>query len=106
MKTALIVSLFKQSKYWDKIFTSIQRQSELPDCIYVLIDRPEYDIGSINFITSIIGNNPLYKIIPISSSNNEIDFMAGYVRNIGLQHALEDKCECFIFTDGDCLLLM
>lgn len=127
MKIALIIPLYKQSKHWARLLSGIQKQSVKPDCIYLIVDRPFDDLGPLN------GNgeplnpkwNPLAELTKLNSyvtftdiktividsvphniqrkSRNSNVFLAGHARNIGIQHAINDKCDVFVFLDGDCI---
>jgi hypothetical protein len=111
MKIALIIPLYKQSQYWNKILESISKQTILPDNIYVVIDRPQDDNNCFEYIKHC---NDKYSLnIHILSINNipkniqrknDVIFLAGMARNIGLERAIYDGCDQFIFTDGDCIL--
>jgi len=109
MKTCLIIPIHKQSNNCRKIFDGILGQSIRPDFIYLIIDRATHDeFNQINDLTSMYDLN--FKIIRIDIIPDFIPrksdlpvFMAGYIRNIGIEHALKDDCEIFIFIDGDCV---
>ena len=117
MKTALIIPLYKQGKNWNSILKGIESQTKIPDRVYVLLDRPEQDeipdlesyLRNISSNSKISDNiyvarvleNPIY----IGNPGNPEDplFLTGHIRNVGIELAMEDGCEIFIFIDGDCI---
>lgn len=110
MGTALIVPLYKQSKYWQNLITGISRQSVMPDMVYVVIDRPVSDPGCVDSITKINSDYPAINIqILVCNPPNTTprtdrpEFFAGLARNIGLNQAIHDGYDTFIFIDGDCV---
>lgn len=111
MKVALIIPLHDQAIYWEKILRGIKSQTRLPDAIYIVVDRPHLDripdcvthICNLNSSISIDVKMLRIDTPPIIQRNADKLFLAGYARNIGLQEAIKDGCDCFVFIDGDCI---
>ena len=112
MKVALIIPLHDQAIYWEKILKGIKSQTRLPDMIYVVIDRPNLDRipNCVAYITNLNASIPVnINVLTIDKQPQNIQrtsdkiFLAGYARNIGLQEAIKDECDCFVFIDGDCI---
>lgn len=117
MKTALIIPLYKQGKNWASILKGIESQTKIPDRVYVLLDRPELDeikdledyLSVINVQSPIVNNIYVSRVLDrpsyIGNPGNPEDplFLTGHIRNIGVELAMEDGCEIFIFIDGDCI---
>ena len=126
MKTAIIVPLHNQSKYWNKILLGLQRQSVKPDFVFVVVDRPKLDKGPLkgsgepeteewDALEYITNENSKYpdlnvKIEVIYSEPKHLTrnpegkiFLAGMTRNVGLEAAIREGCTEFIFIDGDCI---
>lgn len=126
MKTSVIIPLHNQSKYWPKIIMGLNTQSVRPDVIYVIVDRPKFDKGplrgsgepenedwdcikeikrennkypELNIIIRVISDIP----DSISRKSKENIFLAGMARNVGIEAAIHDGCDIFIFIDGDCI---
>jgi hypothetical protein len=113
MSTALIIPIHNQSSYWSRMISAIEAQSVIPDAVYVLLDRPRK--SEYRYITGICNRDNLkanYKVVECHQtpsymgrpqSSPDDNFLAGYVRNIGVDLALKDGHETFIFIDGDCI---
>lgn len=114
MKTALIIPIFNQKKYWLRMLNAIEAQSILPDIVYVMLDRQS--TNDYNAILSMCNTSNLrcvYKVFniheipeyigrPTSLPDQQL-FLTGDRRNIAIDMAISDGCECFIMIDGDCL---
>lgn len=126
MKSCVIIPLYNQSKYWNKLLLGLSRQSVSPDVVYVVVDRPKDDKGPLNgsgdpiyedwdCIKEIERENAKFPTLniqirsfsnPPSNVKRNSDgnlFLAGMARNVGLESAIRDKCDIFIFIDGDCV---
>lgn len=117
MKSALIIPLYKQGKNWNSILKGIETQTLLPDMVYLILDRPEDDeIKDLEYYIKNINNNSelsnrikittvkeLPKYIGNIGTKEDSLFLTGHMRNIGIQLAISDLCELFIFIDGDCI---
>lgn len=109
MKTCLIIPIYKQAKYLYKILDGITKQTVMPDIIYLMLDRPTPEelstvhesTGLYDLNVKIIEVNTLPKYMPRGYGAEP--FLAGYVRNKGVEQALADDCDIFIFIDGDCV---
>lgn len=124
--SALVIPLYKQSKYCNKMLTGLQKQTVKPDIIYLVVDRPEDDKGplsgsgepeyddwdAIYQIQSEIDKFPELnvEILAIHHPPKDIQrksegplFLAGMARNVGLEAALRRGCHTVIFIDGDCI---
>jgi len=113
MKTALIIPLYKQSKYLSRILEGIEKQTVKPDLVCLVFDRPkddadfnaeeigkivdnysiEINVTQIHEHSSYIGNPP----------NGKELFLTPLMRNKGISAALIEGCDQFIFIDGDCI---
>jgi hypothetical protein len=105
-KIALIIPLYKQSQFWSKILKAIENQSKLPNTIYLMLDRPALDdVKVIEEINSHSKLNIKTTVVDDYPSLNKSDdlFLAPYVRNIGINLAIQDGCDKFVFIDGDCI---
>jgi GT2 family glycosyltransferase len=126
MKTSVIIPLHNQSKYWPKVLMGLTKQSVRPDVVYVIVDRPKMDIGPLrgsgepenedwDCLEAIKTENNKYpdlniQIRIISGVPDNITrksggniFLAGMARNVGVEAAIHDDCDIFIFIDGDCI---
>lgn len=117
MKIAMIIPLYKQGKNWEKILRGIESQTVIPDRIYLMLDRPGDDeipdlqhyIDGINSTSKIsdrivvtdVKEKPKY--IGNPGTKEDPIFLAGHLRNVGIENALKDECDIFIFIDGDCI---
>lgn len=114
MQTALIIPVHNQKQHWKRMLLSIERLTELPFCVYVMLDRPsrsDYDFVRLSCESNGLRNT--YKVfnvqdIPpyIGRPNNLPDqslFLTGHRRNLGIEYAINDGCDCFVFIDGDCV---
>ena len=64
MKTAVIIPFFNQRKYWLKMFNAIEAQSELPDVVYVAMDRQTQD--DVDFVRRVCSSgNITYKVMDL-----------------------------------------
>lgn len=126
MKIALIIPIYNQSKYWERIVSGIKKQSTKPSVVYVVIDRPNDDKGPLSssgepempnwdavaHIHAINEKSPeiQFEILTIQDvpanltrSNSDHIFLAGQARNIGVERALKCGMDIFVFIDGDCI---
>ena len=114
MKTALIIPIFNQKKYWLRMLTAIETQSVMPDVVYVMLDRQsDSDYESIKLMCSssnIKGNYKVFNIHEIpeyigrpTSLPDQTLFLTGDRRNRAIDMAINEGCECFIMIDGDCI---
>lgn len=122
MNIGLIIPLYNQSSYWFNILTAISKQTITPDCVYVVLDRPEVDKGKVEGSGSVPDFNAIDYINETNAKFPDINikvlsftvptktkrtdsptFFAGYARNIGVRAAIEDGCDLFVFIDGDCI---
>lgn len=126
MNIAVIIPLYNQSKYWDRIVSGLKKQSLRPSVVYVVIDRPQDDKGplkpsgepeypewdAVSHVNKINASTPElnFEILTIhepptniSRSHNGSVFLAGQARNIGVERALKNGIELFVFIDGDCI---
>jgi hypothetical protein len=114
MEAALIIPVYKQVKYWLKLMHGIEKQTVLPKHVYVMLDRPTPDEEK--YVREVCASNDLknsYKVFAehkppefVGRPNNLPDqklFMAGYMRNLAIDRAIEDGCRVFIMIDGDCI---
>lgn len=114
MKTALIIPIYKQSRYWIRLMDGIERQSVLPECVYVMMDRPtekEYEYVKRSCESENVRNK--YKVYNENKLPNYVGrpndlpdqdlFFAGNMRNLAIDRAIEDGCDSFVFIDGDCV---
>ena len=109
MKPCLIIPVHKQVNYLSKVLEGVSRQTIIPDITYIMMDRPSLEdytiaieiVKSFNFCISL---NVVDSIPPYIPRKYEYEpFLAGYVRNKGIEIALRDECDIFIFIDGDCV---
>jgi hypothetical protein len=114
MKTALLIPVYEQKKYWLRMLSAIEKLSVRPDCVYVLMDRPKRsDFNYIQDKCSSLDLKNTYKVynlkdVPefVGRPNNLPEqelFLTGYRRNQGLEFAIADGCDSFVFIDGDCI---
>jgi len=113
MKTALIIPVHNQAKYWSQMINAIEELSETPETVYVMLDRPnKMDYRYISGICNRQGKNNTYKVIESHDKpsymgrpqvNDDDNFLAGHIRNKAIKLAIEDGHEIFIFIDGDCV---
>jgi len=114
MKVALIIPIHKQKQHWMRMQSAIERLSVRPHCVYVMMDRPlssEYEfIKKSCQAEGLLNTYKVFNIheIPefIGRPNNLPDqslFLTGHRRNLGIEYAISDGCECFVFIDGDCV---
>ena len=114
MKTALIIPIYNQSKYFLRLVSAIESMSELPDIVYPTLDRNSREDYKI--IKRICENKNLkcqYKILDLTNipeyigkpTNNPGQdlFLTGDRRNQAIDIAIQDGCEIFVFIDGDCV---
>lgn len=114
MKTALIIPIYNQSKYFLRLVSAIEAMSELPDIVYPTLDRNSPQ--DIKIIKDICSNPKLkcqYKVLdlqeipeyigkPTNNPDQEM-FLTGDRRNKAIDIAIQDGCEIFVFIDGDCI---
>ena len=114
MKTALIIPIYNQSKYFLRLVSAIENMTILPDVVYPVLDRnSERDISEINKILSNPKLKCKYNVLSISSipeyigkptNNPDQDlFLTGDRRNQAIDVAINDGCDVFVFIDGDCI---
>lgn len=106
MKTTVIIPIHKQFKYYKKIINGLERQSVLPDMVHVILDRPDPDESIDDIETSlnvkIITHDGKDAYIGNKTEGQPL-FLTPYNRNLGIDTAIEDGCDKFIFIDGDCV---
>lgn len=90
----------------------IESQSELPDIVYVMLDRQsELDLRA---ITEMCGKGKVnYKVFNIHDIPDFVGrphdepfeplFMVGNIRNRAIDMAIGDGCDCVVMIDGDCI---
>ncbi len=114
MKIALIIPIYQQKKYWMRMQAAIERLSVRPHSVYVMMDRQSaIDFKYIKDATTsseLLNNYKVFNMtdVPefVGRPNHlpEQDlFLTGYRRNQGIELAIQDGCEAFVFIDGDCL---
>lgn len=114
MKTALLIPLYEQRQYWPRMLSAIEAMSILPDIVYVLMDRPS--ISDYNYVQEKCSEPTLktvYKVLKLSDIPEFVGrpnhlpeqdlFLTGYRRNQGIDMAIADGCDVFVFIDGDCI---
>ena len=114
MKTALIIPIYNQSKYFLRLVSAIEAMSELPDIVYPTLDRNSREDYA--EIKSICDNSRLkcrYEILDLVDTPHYIGkptnnpsqdlFLTGDRRNQAIDRAISDGCELFVFIDGDCV---
>lgn len=112
MKTAVIIPFFNQRKYWLKMFNAIEAQSELPDLVYVAMDRQAQD--DIDFVRRVCSSGKItYKVMDLHDIPDYVGkpqmipdqslFLTGYRRNQCIDDAIKNGIEIFIMFDGDCI---
>ena len=113
MKTCIIIPLHKQSIYWQRMLKAIELQTVKPDVVYLMVDRPQYEENALETINKINEKTELnIRVEPVENhhvyiGNPPLDkkntFLTPYIRNVGINKALENGCTNFIFIDGDCI---
>lgn len=108
-KIALIVPIYHQGGYIPKIIKGIEKQSVIPSVVYFMLDRPtdaekshiedEVKKSELNIKVFAISDPPNY----IGNEDTKELFLTPYIRNIGVNEALKDNCDMFVFIDGDCI---
>lgn len=107
---ALLVPVYKQAKNWELILKGISSNSNIPSKIYALLDRATDDDYS--YIKSVSDSSSLnIEVIrcpspPTHLVKREIvgePFYVGYIRNFGIDIAVNDGYSQFLFIDGDCI---
>lgn len=108
---ALLVPIYKQSKNWELIVKGIEANPDVPAKIYALLDRAtdeEYiiikqvsDSSELN-IEVIRCPLPPSHLIKREPEEGE-PFYVGFIRNFGIDKAIEDGYQEFLFIDGDCV---
>ena len=101
MKVALIIPLHNQLENWPKIVKGIENQTIVPDRVIAVLDRPSDDDEMSQYMI----DTKLNITYPVQreSKENKDKFMAPHNRNVGIQSAIKDDCDIFIFIDGDCI---
>jgi hypothetical protein len=124
-KAGIIVPLHRQAANWAQILSGIERQTRPADRIYAVVDRPRSEpkidgpdgaVSAQAHIESVSASSPLRDRIemlwiespPEYMGRPPVDrkgepFLAGHVRNVGLERALADGCDTFVLVDGDCV---
>ena len=112
----LIILVHKQTKYWLKIMSGVEKQTIIPKFVYLVLDRPteeEYNYiknccksenvrNKYKIFNLQLDNIPEYIGRPNNLPNYDL-FLSGYNRNFAINKAIEDGCDTFIFIDGDCI---
>ena len=111
-KIALIIPSRDQEEYWDKILKGIALQTRQPDKVYILLDRPTDEVMD-KASKCIHTNVNFYKFVPVTEKPKYIGnppkdkykelFLTPYIRNLGIEMAIKDGYDTFIFIDGDCI---
>jgi hypothetical protein len=113
MKTALIIPLKNQDKYISRMVHAINIQTQSPDIVYFVVDRPSEP--EFNKISETVAkqNRDYYNVIRIDEIPEYIGnrgdtedkdlFLTGDRRNRSIEMAISDGCDHFIFIDGDCI---
>jgi len=109
VKIALIIPIYHQSGYIPIIIKGIEKQSVKPDIVYVMLDRPtnaeqiyieeEVKKSQLNIKIFEVTEPPKY----IGNRDTKELFLTPHVRNMGVNEALKDNCNMFVFIDGDCM---
>ena len=106
-KLALLIPIYNQSKHWKLILKGIEANPNIPKKVYVLLDRAsdeDYnhiknlsDLSELNIQVIRVPTPPHYlvKREPVGEP-----FYTGYVRNYGIDLAIEEGYTQFIFIDG------
>ena len=112
MKTALLVPIYKQSKYFQEVYNGIESQTESPDSVYLILDRPTPEEfahikgickdSKIEYVILGIHDIPEYMGKPTNIPGSQL-FLTGHRRNVGIDRAIRDGNEIFVFIDGDCI---
>lgn len=94
---SVIIPIHNQSGNIDRIFEALGAQSVIPHEYIVVADRCK-DTS----VSSIISNALMLKtrLTLIHRNIDEPGFRAGQVRNLGVEHATQDR---ILFLDGDCV---
>ena len=108
-KIALIVPIYHQGGYIPKIIKGIEKQSVIPSVVYFMLDRPT-DAEKLHIEEEVKKSELNIKVFSISDPPNYIGnedtkelFLTPHVRNMGINEALKDNCDMFVFIDGDCI---
>lgn len=114
MNIALIIPLYKQAQYWEKMMIAIEKLSIIPSIVYVMMDRPtalEYQLVKKLCNQSIL--NHIYKIYNVQDVPEYVGrpnitpaqslFLTGHRRNIAINDAIDNGCDSFVCIDGDCI---
>jgi len=110
-KLALLIPIYEQAKHWKLILEGIKSNKLIPSKIYALLDRASDD--DFNHITELSNNSDLnIEVVrcpepPVHlvkrESNEGAPFYVGFIRNFGIDIALSEGYEQFVFIDGDCI---
>jgi hypothetical protein len=107
---ALLVPIYKQAKHWELILKGIVSNDNTPGKIYALLDRATDD--DYNHIKSLSDSSSLnIEVIRCPSPPEHLvkreivgePFYVGYIRNFGIDKAVNDGYTQFVFIDGDCI---
>ncbi len=112
-KIALLVPLHNQESTLERVIKGMETQTLLPTLIYFLVDRGSKSAlsqiketinkSTLASISKIVEVNQVPVYMGNPPTNGESPFLAGHVRNVGIDKAIEDECDIFIFIDGDCI---
>lgn len=114
MHPALIIPLYKQNKYWQRMISAIEAQSVLPKFVYVMMDRPsDKEYQEILGICNRTNLKCKYKVFncqdlpdflgrPTQLPDFDL-FLTGFRRNFAIANAIADGCDMFVMIDGDCI---
>ena len=117
MKTALIIPIYNQRKYWFRMLSAIEKQSVMPDIIYVMLDRQSTDdyqaILKMCNASHVKGNYQVHNVTEIpkyigrpTSLPDQNLFLTGDRRNRAIDMAQNEGCECFIMLSGHLLFFI
>jgi len=109
-KLALLVPIYKQAKHWELILKGIESNPSTPGKVYALMDRAtdeEYELVKQLSDSSEINIEVIRCPVPphylVNRKSSGDPFYVGYIRNYGLDRAIAEGFEQFIFIDGDCI---
>jgi hypothetical protein len=109
-KLALLVPIYKQAHHWDSIVKGIESNSNMPGKVYALMDRAsddEYElVKSISDMSELnieVIRCPIPPHYLIKRQSSGEPFYVGYIRNYGIDIAITEGFDEFIFIDGDCI---
>lgn len=110
-KMALLIPVYEQARHWELILKGINSNKVFPDKIYALLDRvSDEDYAHISKLSNDSGLNIEVVRCPVPPAhlvtrepNGDAPFYVGFIRNYGLDIAINEGYEQFVFIDGDCI---